>query len=143
MQNAMTLIRRNFSNWPNLTDFFDDEWIRNRFANTDLSPAVNVVDNEGNYEIEVAAPGFKKDDIQVTVENGVLTITGKVENESEEKKKNYTRKEFSSQSFTKRFTLPENVEQDKLSAKYEDGVLRLVVNKREKELPSKKNVEVQ
>ncbi|MCB0430934.1 MAG: Hsp20/alpha crystallin family protein [Flavobacteriales bacterium] len=139
----MTLIRRNFSNWPNLTDFFDDEWIRNRFANTDLSPAVNVVDNEGNYEIEVAAPGFKKDDIQVTVENGVLTITGKVENESEEKKKNYTRKEFSSQSFTKRFTLPENVEQDKLSAKYEDGVLRLVVNKREKELPSKKNVEVQ
>jgi HSP20 family protein len=101
-----------------------------------------VVDNKGNYEIEVAAPGLKKDDFSVSIENGVLTISGKTEKEEEEKEKNYTRKEFSSKSFVKSFTLPDNVEKDAIAAKYEDGVLKLTVNKTKKELPPKQEISI-
>ena len=122
----MSLIKYN---WPVLSDFFDDDWMKTRFTNDAWMPAINVVDNDGNYEIEVAAPGFRKDDFTVSIENGVLTIMGNTEKEEEEMKKNYTRKEFSSRSFSKSFTLPKNVEPDTVSAKYEEGVLRLTLNK--------------
>lgn len=136
----MSLIKYN---WPNLSDFFDDDLLKLRLSNGDWSPAVNVVDNEGNYEIEVAAPGLKKDDFSVAIENGVLTIGGKTEKEEEEKKKNYTRREFSSKSFTKSFTLPENVEEEGIAARYEEGVLKLTLKKTEKQLPPKKEVAVE
>lgn len=139
----MSLVRKNFPNWTSLSDFFSDEWLSNKFPNSDWSPAVNVVDNESNYELEVAAPGLKKEDFSVAVENGVLTISGKTEKEEEEKKKNYTRKEFSSRSFSKSFTLPENVKEDGVEAKYNDGVLLLTLKKSEAELPPKKEVAIQ
>lgn len=138
----MTLIKSKLPEWTSLTDFFDDDWLKSRFSNGDWSPAVNVVDNEKNYEIEVAAPGLKKKDFNVTVENGILTISGKTEKEEEEKKKNYTRKEFTSRSFSKSFTLPEDVEEEDVVAKYEDGILKLNLNKSVKELPAKKEVKV-
>jgi len=65
----MSLIKYN---WPALSDFFGDDWLSNRFVSGEWAQAVNVVDNEGNYEIEVAAPGFKKDDFSVAIENGIL-----------------------------------------------------------------------
>lgn len=129
-------------NWPTTSGFFDDDWLRTKF-NDEWSPAINIADNQDNYEIEVAAPGIAKQDFTVAVENGVLTISGKTEKESEEEEKNYTRKEFSSRSFTKSFTLPENVAEDKISAKYDDGVLRLILTKTEKELPPKKEVAIE
>lgn len=138
----MTLIKSNLHGWPNLSDIFEDDWLKSRVPAANWSPAINVISNEGSYEIEVAAPGFKKDEFNVAVEGGVLTISGKTENEEVEKKKNYTRKEFSSRSFSKSFTLPENVEHDAMEAKYEDGVLRLSINKLENNLPSKKMIEV-
>lgn len=129
--------------WPSLSDFFDDDWVKSRFSNGHWSPAINVVDNEGDYEVEVAAPGFKKDDFSISYENGVLTINGKTEKEEEEKKKNYTRKEFSSKSFTKSFTLPENADAEHIGAKYKDGVLKLTLSKLEKELPGKKDIAIE
>ena len=135
----MTLIKHN---WPTLSDFFDDDWMKIRSNNGDRSPAVNVVDNKDNYEIEVAAPGLKKDDFSVVIENGVLTIKGKTEKEEEEKKKNYTRREFSSMSFTRSFTLPENVEHEGIEAKCQEGVLKLTLKKTEKALPTKKEVAI-
>jgi HSP20 family protein len=136
----MTLVKRNFPGFANLSDFFGDDWLN--FKTTDLMPAINVSDNEGNYEIEVAAPGFKKDEFSISVENGVLTVSAKTEKEEEEKKKNYTRREFSSKSFSRSFTLPDNVDEDAIEANYDDGVLRLVLNKAEKALPSKKSINV-
>ncbi|MEQ6118475.1 Hsp20/alpha crystallin family protein [Reichenbachiella sp. MALMAid0571] len=138
----MTLIKSKLPDWTSLTDFFDDDWLKNRFKHSDWAPAVNVVDNEKDYEIEVAAPGLKKEDFNVTVENGILTVSGKTEKEEEEKDKNYTRKEFSSKSFVKNFTLPDNIEEDSVVAKYQDGVLSLVLNKSKKELPQKKEVKI-
>ena len=139
----MTLIKTRFPNWPNLTDFFDDEWMKSKFTNGGWIPAVNVVDNDDSFELEVAAPGMKKDDFNVVVENGVLTITGTSQREEEEKEKNYTRKEFSMRSFTKSFTLPENVKEEDVTAKYEDGVLRLFLTKTELAIPPKKEVTIE
>ena len=139
----MSLIKSNFQNWPALSDFFDDDWLKTRLGANEWSPAVNVVDNEDNYEVEVAAPGLKKEDFSITMENGVLTITGKTEKEMEEKEKNYTRKEFSFRSFAKSFTLPENVKEDGVAASYEDGVLKLTLTKSEKELPPRRQVVIQ
>lgn len=137
----MSLIKRDFPMLTNLTDFFDDDWLQARFAK-DWTPAINVVENDENYEIEVAAPGMRKQDFQVSIENGVLTVTGKTEKEEEEKTKNYTRREFSTRSFTKSFTLPDNVDEEAMKAKYDDGILRLTIAKTEKVLPPKKEVHV-
>jgi HSP20 family protein len=138
----MSLIKSKMPSWPMLTDFFDDDWLKTKFMKEDWMPAVNVVDNEGDYEIEVAAPGLKKKDFHVTVKNGVLTVTGKTEKEEKEEKKNFTRREFSYKSFSRSFTLPEDVDEDSIVAKYEDGVLRLMLKKTEKALPPKKEVKV-
>lgn len=135
----MSLIKHE---WPILSDLFDESWMKNRFSNSSWSPAVNVVDNAENYEIEVAAPGLKKDEFSVSCENGVLNISGKTEKEEEEKKKNYTRKEFSARSFSKSFILPENVDPEHIDAKYDDGVLKLTLHKVEKELPPKKEINI-
>ncbi|MDX1684760.1 MAG: Hsp20/alpha crystallin family protein [Saprospiraceae bacterium] len=139
----MSLIRTNLPKWPVMSDPFDNDWFMNRFVTPDWAPAINVVDNESSYEIEVAAPGIKKEDFNVAVNNGMLNISGKGEKEEEEKTKNYARKEFSSQSFTKTFTLPDNVDEDSIQARYEDGVLRINLKKTKKELPPKKEVAIQ
>lgn len=139
----MTLIKTRFPTWDNLSDFFDDDWLKARMTKNDWTPAVNVIDNEKNYEIEVAAPGLKKDDFNVVVENGVLTISGETKEEEEEKKKNYTRKEFSARSFSHSFTLPDNVMDEDVAAKYEDGILRLMLKKTDKKLPPKKRVMIE
>lgn len=136
----MTLLKRNLPTWGTLTDFFDDDWFKFRF--NDWAPAVNIADNEDSYEIEVAAPGLKKEDFNVQVDGGILTISGKSEKEEEEKKKNYTRREFSSRSFSRSFTLPTNVDEDSIHAKYDDGVLRIALKKAGKANPPKKSVTI-
>lgn len=139
---TMSLIRRNMPMWTGLTDFFDDDWTRDLFAREKSPIAVNVVDNETSYEIEIAAPGFNKKDFKIESENGILTISAKTEKEEEEKKKNYTRREFSSQEFSRSFTLPENAMKDNISAVYEDGVLRLMLKKVKAKLPDKKVIAI-
>ncbi|MEQ6120735.1 Hsp20/alpha crystallin family protein [Reichenbachiella sp. MALMAid0571] len=134
----MSLIKRTLPTWPSLTDFFDDDWARDWFMKENASPAVNVVNNDSSYEIDVAAPGFKKTDFKIETENGVLTISGKSEKEEEEKKKNYTRREFSSSSFYRSFTLPEDVVKEGISAKYDDGVLKLSLKKEAGKASAKK-----
>ena len=138
----MSLTRTRFPLWPSTPGFFDDDWTRFKIANGDWCPAVNVVDNEDNYEIEVAAPGLSKKDFTVNVENGVLMISGKSEKEEEEKEKNYTRKEFSSKSFSRSFTLPENVEEEDIAAKFKDGVLTLTLKKAKVEVKQAKEIAI-
>lgn len=108
-------------------DFFNDSFGEN-FGLTNQGktiPAVNVKEDKDNFSVELAAPGMKKDDFDINLEHNVLTISSEKKDENEEKKDNYTRREFSYQSFSRSFTLPESVNIDKIEAKYEDGVLRL------------------
>lgn len=92
-------------------------------------PAVNIKDNTDHFSIELAAPGYKKDDLKVSVKEGLLTIASEKKHESEEEKKGYTRKEFSYSSFSRSFVLPENTDADSLKASFADGVLKLTLNK--------------
>lgn len=133
----MTLIKR--SNWPALmsdnwlTDFvdnnrfFDADWMK-RFQEI---PAVNVKEKDKEFVIELAAPGLKKGDFKITVENGVLTIMAEHEEEKEVKEENFTRKEFNYENFVRSFNLPENVMEDKVDAHYENGILLLTIAKKE------------
>jgi HSP20 family protein len=105
--------------------FFDADWLRKQSV-----PAVNVKETEKTFEIEVAAPGLTKKDFHIAVDNGMLTISSEKQEEKEEKDNNYTRKEFSYSSFSRSFTLPENVNEEDVKAYYEDGILKLHVAKK-------------
>ncbi|MBL7963339.1 MAG: Hsp20/alpha crystallin family protein [Flavobacteriales bacterium] len=115
--------------------FLDDErfkparlFDRPFFKDANL-PAVNIKDNSDHFAIELAAPGYKKDDLKVNVKDGVLTISSERKQESEEEKKGYTRKEWSYVSFSRSFVLPEHTDPDSLKATFADGVLKLTLNK--------------
>ncbi|SRR5690606_25471224 len=106
--------------------FFDSDWLKRRSL-----PAVNVKESDKAYEIEVAAPGRSKKDFNITTENGVLTISSEAKEEKEQKEKGYTRREFSYSSFSRSFTLPENVKDDNIKASYADGILKIEIPKQE------------
>jgi HSP20 family protein len=137
-----TLVRTNGSLFPSmpslLNDFLADDWLNSSLANWKSSgatlPAVNVRETNDDFRIEVAAPGMKRDDFKVELDNNVLTISSQREDSREEKDKDggYTRREFSYQSFQRSFTLPETrVEGEKIAAKYVDGILQITIPKRE------------
>jgi HSP20 family protein len=94
-----------------------------------IVPAVNISQSKEAYNVEVAAPGMKKDDFKVEVENDVLTISAEHKEEKEEEKKKYTRREHSYNSFSRSFVLPKGVKSDDVKANYKDGVLYIVVPK--------------
>ena len=134
-----TLVKRNGrsgivpSIWNNL--FNDDlfNWERN-FASTDNSlPAVNIKETSDAFLVEMAAPGMEKKDFKIELDGSALTISSEKQNESQENEgDNYSRKEFSYQSFYRTFHLPkEVVNADKIQAKYENGLLRLEIPKRD------------
>lgn len=126
-----------------MSDFFDtDKFFNDDFFRKAALPAVNVIENEKNFDLELAAPGMKKDDFKINVENGVLSISAEKKEEKEEKDKNYTRREFSYNSFARSFTLPENANADEINARYENGVLRLSILKKVPSKPAKKEIAV-
>ena len=134
----MTLVKTNKSGnlFPTLmSDFFDnDNFFENRWFEKEFNrslPAVNVKENNKEFNIEFAAPGFKKNDFKINVEENILTISAEKQDEKNEEKDNYTRKEFSYNSFSRSFTLPQTVNADKIDAKYNDGILNLSIPKRE------------
>lgn len=118
-----------------LSDFFDNNkffgnsWLENEFKQT--LPAVNIKETSHDYEIEFAALGFNKNDFKVNVENHLLTISAEKKDEKKEETSRFTRKEFSYNSFSRSFTLPESVNTDKIDAKYNEGILKLAVPKKE------------
>lgn len=94
-------------------------------------PSVNIREADNLYEISLAAPGLKKEDFKIDVEGDMLTISAETKDETEEKEDSYTRKEFSYNSFTRSFTLPEWVKKDSIQANYNDGLLKLTLPKME------------
>lgn len=135
------LARRNESYFPSIFDsFFNDnlsDWGLLNFSSTNTSlPAVNVKETDDDFAIEVAAPGMTKKDFKVHFKNNVLTISSEKKSEKEEKNENYTRKEFSYQSFQRSFTVAENaVLEEKICAKYDNGILHITLPKRDEVKP--------
>lgn len=138
----MTLIKRNTGVHNSLPAFFDDFFAKDLFDFAPAKsfstlaksiPAVNILETENEYKIEVAAPGLKKEDIKVELDNDLLTISSEVKQEKEEKDKEgrYTRREFSFSSFKRSFTVDEDtVDTEKIEAKYENGILNIHVPKK-------------
>lgn len=106
----------------------------------DWSPRVDIVENDNEFVIKAEIPEVKKEDVKVAVDNGVLTLKGERKQEKEEKGKKFHRVERYFGSFTRSFTLPENVDESKVTATFKDGMLSLQVPKTEKVKP--KTIEV-
>ncbi|MEA4935947.1 MAG: Hsp20/alpha crystallin family protein [Paludibacter sp.] len=139
----MSLVR--FSrNYPSLFDrFFDNDlfdWSNKNYSTTNTTlPSVNIRESKGNFEVEVAAPGFEKGDFKIELNHDLLTISSekKVENETKDDQR-FTCREFSYQSFSRSFTLPNIADSEKIEAKYDKGILRVTIPKKE-EVVAKQN----
>ncbi len=147
----MAIVPSSFTRRPGVaSDLFDDDFFNFGLptlpglpARSAQIPAANVWEEDDKYHIELAAPGLNKDDLDVTVSNGVLTISAEKKEEDKEEQDQYTRREFSYRSFSRSFTLPENTREDDISAKYEDGILKVEVKKKEKEeTKSQKKIDI-
>ena len=130
----MTLIKRNFNHWvPSFwNDFLENEWpeVPGLFTNNKAVPAVNVKETNDLFQLEVSAPGLKKEDFILELNNNLLSISSKHENVGEENS-GYTRREFNYQSFSRVFTLPDSVDSGNIKANYNQGVLNIEIPKRD------------
>ncbi len=127
----MMPVRRTQSWLPGIfNDFFDNEWMERANA---TAPAINVLETENNYKVELAAPGMTKEDFNVHIDedsNLVITMEKKTENKKEDKKDGrYLRREFSYSKFQQTMILPDDVDKEKISAQVENGVLSIQLPK--------------
>jgi len=144
----MALVKTNDLWFPDITSLFDD--FLGNVSNNKLSfatghsiPAVNIKENEKDFELEVAAPGMEKKDFKVNVENNTLVISAEKKEEKKEKNDNYSRKEFSYESFERSFTLPQDlVDDNKISAKYENGILKINIPKKAEKTKLSKTISI-
>jgi len=109
---------------------------------SDWAPTVDISETDGEYQIKAEIPDVKKEDVKVTVEDGVLSIQGERKQEREEKGKRYHRIERSYGSFVRSFSLPDVIDEEKVKAEFKDGVLSLYLPKSEKAKPKAIEVKV-
>lgn len=139
-----------------IDQYFNNVWKSSRFWNFEpfslkisdddkffRTPLTNITDEGNQYTVSTELPGLDKGDIEITVRDGVLEIKGEQKNEYEDKKEGYVRKEYHSSSYHRRFTIPENIDEDKIDAKLEKGILTLKLPKKEGEKKETKKIEIQ
>ncbi len=137
----MTLAK--FNQLPSLFDhFFENDlfdWSNRNFSNTNTTlPSVNIKESNEGFEVEMAAPGLEKKDFKIELFGDTLSISSekKLENEMKiNEDEQFTKKEFSYQSFSRSFTLPNTVDEDKIKAKYDNGILSVFIPKKEEAKP--------
>ena len=142
----MMPIRRNSQNWlPSIfNDFFDNDWMERANA---TAPAINVIENDKEYKVELAAPGMTKEDFDVHIDednNLVISMEKKDEKKDEHKNGRYLRREFSYSKFQQTMILPDDVDKEKISATVNNGVLDIELPKLAKEEQPKqtRNIEI-
>ena len=124
------------------TNFFDSEFI-DYFNHKGSDPAANIIEHPDSFELNLAAPGLKKDDFKINLDNNVLTISSELENEKHEEGTNFTRKEFYYGSFSRSFTLPKTINIEKIKAEYENGILTVMLPKKdEAKVDIKKEIKI-
>ncbi len=144
-----SLARTNDLMIPSVFDDFLRPW--NEFfdggsylGRTFTVPSVNIVEGKEDFKLSLAVPGMKKNDFKIDVSGNLLTISSEKEETKEEKEDDYSRQEYNYSSFSRSFTLPEEVNKEKIDATYVDGVLKLVLPKKEeaKKLTVNKHITV-
>lgn len=138
-----TLQRNHQSIDPWLNDvfdtFFNDNGLRKSFSSK--TPSVNIAEKDNGYEIELATPGLKKDDFNISIEKNILTVSAETKEEKEVEEKKYNKREFNYTSFSRSFTLPENINEETIDAKYDNGVLSISLTKKE-EVDTRKSIKI-
>lgn len=143
----MTLLKKSRNVFPqSFSDLFEDDPFWN-FRTESLGkwiPAVNVKDNPDGYLVDMSVPGFEKDSFKVELDGDILTVHGEVKKETTEEEQNYTRREFTSNSFKRSFTLPDHADTENIACTYENGILKLSIPKKSEEpqKPSKKSISI-
>lgn len=124
------------------SSLFTDDFFNQQFYDEgSLMPAMNVKEQETDYEIEFAAPGFSKGDFEVTIDDGILNVSAEKKEEEEESEEGYTRKEFSYNSFKRSLKLPSTINLDaKVKAIYKNGILKLNLLKMDETIIASKKV---
>ncbi len=133
------LKKRKESLFPSsLTDLFEDRFFRpyfpsmREFWNEGFNvPPANLIESKSDFRIDLSVPGFSREDFNVEMQDGALVISAEKQEESETGEENYKRREFSYDTFTRSFVLPENVKEDQINAKYDNGMLSVVIPKKE------------
>jgi HSP20 family protein len=141
-QKTMTHLVRSKSGFPSLvSDLWDSEGgftgnlvdfevEHSRTGNRTHFPSVNIVENEKDFQLDLAAPGLEREDFRVATENGYLTVSAEKEKESKREKQNHRRHEFSYHSFSRSFSIPENVNTEQIDARYQNGILHVSLPKK-------------
>jgi HSP20 family protein len=126
-------------------DLFQDDWLRSDAAKSlgVQIPAVNIIDEENQFEIELAAPGKVKEDFKIELKQDLLVIETETKTIEKPEKPKYSRREFNYNQFKRSFTLPDSIDVGKINAKYEQGILRVILPKKEESaISSKRLIEV-
>lgn len=122
----MSTLIRNSDLFPSLFNgFFNDEYVET------FKPSANIIENDDAFEVELALPGYKKDDFKIEVSGNMLSVSTEFTEEDNEETDKYLRREFSFKSFNRSFRLPRTVESEKIEASFENGILSLNIPKRE------------
>lgn len=120
-----------------LDEFFNESL---NYKKDSFMPNVDISETEKSFEVSVALPGVNKDDINVDLENGRLTVSGERKFENEENRKNFHRVESSFGEFSRSFQLPDTIDEDSIVAKYQDGILNITIDKSEEKV--KKQIKI-
>lgn len=146
----MTLVKFNpAKNTSSVNPWFNDvfESVFNDSLLTDRLvsrvPAVNIAEIDGDFQIELAVPGLKKEDFKINIDKNVLSISSEKKNENSQEGKKFSKREYSYTSFTRSFTLPETIDHNKIDAAYVDGILRLTIAKKEEAKVQSREIAVQ
>jgi HSP20 family protein len=134
----MTLVKfnnglKNNARGPFFNDVFDSI-LNDSFLGDKLVariPAVNISETENEFQVELAVPGLKKEDFKISLDKNVLTVSSEKKTENVEEGKKFSKREYSYNSFSRSFTLPESADHSKIEADYADGILTLTITKKE------------
>ena len=137
----MNLIRKQNPFFPSLVDELFNQDMRVRTSSiSSTMPAVNIIEQDTQFLIELAAPGNKKEDFEIEIEDGILSISSSNKEDNTSEKETFTRHEFSYNSFRRSFTIPESVDVSSIEATYSEGVLLIKLLKLEEALPQPKKL---
>ncbi|AXG72744.1 Hsp20/alpha crystallin family protein [Flavobacterium arcticum] len=141
----MNAVKRNNSNvnglFPSIMDEIFKDWAGGTQMVNKIVPPVNIKETDKAFSVALMAPGFKKEDFTIEVDNELLTISSELKSENTEQEEGkFTRREFSYSSFKRAFTLPESVNTENVNAAYTDGILTIILPKKEEALPKAKRL---
>lgn len=140
----MKIVKSNSNLFPSVfSDLFDMGKYFDRFPSwrdENWLPAANVKEDDKSYEISLAVPGMQKENIKLEIENQMLTVSGERKEEKKEEKDSFVMREYQCDSFSRSFSLSDKADEDTIKAQYEDGILKIMVGKKEAEIKNPKKV---